>query len=847
MKRLCFLRVALALLAAVSLITPHAPAAPGEEHHDVVLDPADGRLASDTVFTVSFTAAMISASAINAGDVKPPLVTQPKFEAEYLWKSVTEGEWTIKGPLLPGTHYRVTTAPGLKDQQGHVVPAQKWEFDTDAFEITSNDEQQQGGDLSDRPHFLLEANYPVSLLDAADYVYFQDRDSHERLPAEVLIESDDTAVEGTKFTVTPRQSLPMGRTFDVVVNGLCEAHSRAPLAYLHVFAAGETSPIEVKWVGGFNDALSTPRVRIKFSEEVDPESVKADALQLTPPVAGLKAHAESDEVLVEGDFDIKQHYSIIIPKTIKGDRGFGLAAPSKWGVTFHPKDPSIIFPNGEVFQRSASGFKFSLLQVNTGPLEWTLSEVPLPELAAVSARVREYKKGETPLNLKVVGRGKFDGNTNAEEVLREIDWHPPQPLSGAYLFEASATDHDGDKQANRTLVCFSEYILTLKRSHDQAVVRLARMNDGLGAPNLTVRAVTGDNVQLAHAVTDASGLATFSAGAIFPEKAPAELFIADTPTGPAIQYASGPMLAFADYERHEEVSILRGMLVTDRNLYRPGQTVKIHGIVRVEKKGVLSMADLTEIQWKIKNDAGDPVADDTAEVSRHGAWDAEWNIPTGLATGVYRIACESPGLESPDGSDLEFRVEEYRTPLFSVLLDEAREAAPASQVKVSSTYFHGAPNAKAKAHWKAVWANQLYQDDHDFVRSDAYSENALENDEEKTVEGDAVLDANGTAVLRCDPPFADGKKRGRCSVEWTVDVTSAEAQTLTAGLTATAQAAPAWAGIRASAKSGVERTITVESQAVDLDDKPVKGTPIRFDIFYVSTKTVKEKIAPFLV
>ncbi|HEY2342853.1 MAG TPA: hypothetical protein VGH90_07485, partial [Chthoniobacteraceae bacterium] len=73
MKRHCLFWPMLALCAAISLVTSHAPGAPGDEHHDVVLDPAEGRIASDTVFTVSFTSPMVSASAINAGDASPPL------------------------------------------------------------------------------------------------------------------------------------------------------------------------------------------------------------------------------------------------------------------------------------------------------------------------------------------------------------------------------------------------------------------------------------------------------------------------------------------------------------------------------------------------------------------------------------------------------------------------------------------------------------------------------------------------------------------------------------------------------------------------------------------------------
>ena len=841
-------RAARLIIAAwIALLAIYAHAAPGDEHHDVVLDPAEGKFTTETTFTVSFPGPMVQESAINAGDVPSPLVSQPKFDGQFLWKSTVDGELTVKGPLIPSTHYRISTAPGLKDADGHAVPSQKWEFDTDPFQVTAESEQRDV--LASRPHFSLSTNYPVSLLDAADSIYFQDRDTHERLPAEVLINPDEASIEASRFTVTPRAPLPMGHTYDVIVNALRDAHSHTPLGYIHVFPAGSTDPISIKWLGGFNDAMAEPILRIKFSEDIDPDSVTADSVSITPPVGGIKAHASEDEVVVEGNFDIKQHYSVLVSTSVKGERGFGMTASSKWGATFHPKESTIIFPSGEVFQRSAAGLKFSLLQVNTGPLMWKLSAVPLEKLPAIAERAKEYKSGETPLNLQETGHGQFDANNGKEEILREIDWHPPQPLSGTYLLEASATGGDGEKISNRILICFSDYILTQKKAPDQVTMRVAKMSDGLGAPNLPVRVITSENLELARGVTDANGLVTFSTAKLFPSKTPsASLFIADTPAGPAIQYVEGPILSSADYHRDEPAAILRTLLVTDRNLYRPGQTVKMHGVLRVERNGQLALPDFKDAEWTIKTDGGDHVADGKVTVSEHGSWDGEWQIPTSLATGGYRLSCEASGYKAPE-SDLYFKVEEYRTPLFSVVLDPIQEPGALSQVKVSSTYFHGAPNARGKVHWKAVWATSRLLDEADdnFVRTDSYSENRLRNDEEKETEGDAMLDANGMATLHCEPPFTDGKKRGRCNVSWTVDVTSAEAQTLSAGTECRVQMANAWTGIRATTKSGVERTIEVEARAIDIDNKPVSGAPIRIELFQINTKTVKEKIAPFVV
>ena len=50
-----------------------------------------------------------------------------------------------------------------------------------------------------------------------------------------------------------------------------------------------------------------------------------------------------------------------------------------------------------------------------------------------------------------------------------------------------------------------------------------------------------------------------------------------------------------------------------------------------------------------------------------------------------------------------FRVEEYRVPNFSVVVEAKPEVGQAAHAHVSSAFFHGAPNVGARVHWKATW------------------------------------------------------------------------------------------------------------------------------------------------
>src|SRR5216110_3353128 len=84
------------------------------------------------------------------------------------------------------------------------------------------------------------------------------------------------------------------------------------------------------------------------------------------------------------------------------------------------------------------------------------------------------------------------------------------------------------------------------------------------------------------------------------------------------------------------------------------------------------------------------------------------------------------------------------------------------------------------------------------------------------------------------------------SVVWRADVTSIDGQTLTGGDMATLFSAETRLGVRASEQLTEPAGVKVEIDAVDPEDEKVNDVSVRADLFHVTTKTVKEQIAPFV-
>jgi len=855
----------------------------------IVIEPFRGKIAEGDTITITFPVAMVAPDLIDVGDQPSPFVSEPKLDGKFLWKSQTEGVFTVSG-VVAGARHRLTLAPGLKDAAGKLFLVKDWsaEFTTPKFAITTEFTERE--QLAARPQIYLDSTYAVQLAEAAEHIYFQDRDSHERFPVEVIQTTEEKnagPLEGTGFRVAAREPLPVGHTFDLIVNGLLDAKSRRPLPYLRVIPVGTTEPLKIEWVGAFNHALEEPAIRIKFNDYIDPVEATPQRISLEPAVEKMKLLAIADEIEITGNFDLTQHYKVTISPELKGDRGYGLAAESRWGATFHPTESCLVFPSSRVFMRARQDLRFAFFQINTPQVTWKLARIPAEKLSAVTARVSEFEKNATDpitgkdvidprtgfskqfqtellvdtFQLPVSANGTFEATSGDVETRRDVHCTPPanEGFAGAYLFEAIATLPDGRIVGNRSIICVNDYLLTQKRTPTDVIIRLAKMSDASSVAGVTVRAVTEANIELAHAITDSDGLAHFAKDSVFPKTRDPKtqnthLFIADTATGPALQFAEATSYpSGSDYSAPARRP--RAEIITDRNLYRPGQMVKMKGLVRdVTVFSGLTIPFGAEVHWNMtESDGSRVVGEGDTTLSPYGGWEGEWNIPEKAKLGTYEIRCRVAGREYEGVSTIS--VQEYRVPLFSVVVEaDTPEVGTTAHARVSSAYFHGAPNRGARVHWKATWTRSPEYSSEDEgssrKRFNTYREVGPyldpASEELKTIEGDTQLNADGLATLACESPFKDDPAVSRAQVIWRADVTSIDGQTLTGGDMGTLFAVETRLGVRTTEQLTEPAGVKVEIDALDPEDQKVNAVVVRADLFHVTTKTVKEQNAPFV-
>src|SRR5881392_228596 len=129
---------------AVSLARSNADEDPEEEQSNakpdaggILMEPSSGKIAEGDAITITFPVSMVAPDLIDVGDQPSPFVSEPKVDGTFLWKSETEGQFTISG-VVAGARPRLTLAPGLKDAAGKSFVVKDWsaEYRTAEFAIT---------------------------------------------------------------------------------------------------------------------------------------------------------------------------------------------------------------------------------------------------------------------------------------------------------------------------------------------------------------------------------------------------------------------------------------------------------------------------------------------------------------------------------------------------------------------------------------------------------------------------------------------------------------------------------------------------------------------------------------
>ncbi len=167
-----------------------------------------------------------------------------------------------------------------------------------------------------------------------------------------------------------------------------------------------------------------------------------------------------------------------------------------------------------------------------------------------------------------------------------------------------------------------------------------------------------------------------------------------------------------------EYNQTKTLIMTDRPVYRPAQTVKFKAWVRharYDKDDASAFAG-QRFNVRIHNPKNEQIYSQSLTADAYGGIAGEFKIPAEAALGVYRI---SHGRSSVYGGQT-FRVEEYKKPEFEVSVEAPAEPVMLGEkinATIKAVYYFGSPVTEARVKYKVLrseydsrWYPQFYWD-----------------------------------------------------------------------------------------------------------------------------------------
>jgi alpha-2-macroglobulin len=264
--------------------------------------------------------------------------------------------------------------------------------------------------------------------------------------------------------------------------------------------------------------------------------------------------------------------------------------------------------------------------------------------------------------------------------------------------------------------------LTFKTGPDSTLLWVTRLSDGKPAAGVDLELRLFDNRSVWKGKSDAKGLASAPGWrglgiSSWDKGVPGmndwerpRLYAIATSAGGDAVLGSGhnggiePWRFNLSYSERPEERHHRGLVFSDRGVYRPGESVKFKGVLRSLDKDDWGQSRSKELKLTLRNARGEEALQKTVTLGPRSSFSLSFDLPSDAPTGQWVLAAVQERrklyLNAP------FRVEEFKPAAFEVRVRPTRpEAIAGEEVNASleGWYLYGAPMSGAAADWSILF------------------------------------------------------------------------------------------------------------------------------------------------
>ena len=635
-----------------------------------------------------------------------PLAFSPPVEGEGTWTNTSIYSFMPEGRLQPGTRYAVSIRSGLADTTGGVLASDYvWSFTTELPAVVAVQPEGRAKHVS--PYAAIQ----MTFIQPMDHQATQARFTLVRDADQVGVKGAFSWEENT-MTYAPTQPLDMGALYSVQLKAGAPASSgEATIAdsYASSFTVAALPRIvSVQPRDGETNVDLGLGLHIAFSSPISPD-LFLEELTITPEAPQPYVYWEDDDTRanIYVYFRPSAFYTVTVGSGVVGRYGHRLQQPMTWHFRTQPYEPylSLEVP-GPIGTYNVHGQEtVYVAHLNLSRVDVALYELPSQDFLAL---LREsgwpqwdkYRAKEENLvkRWSLPVEAPINATRKVSVTLTQLDGS--SLVSGLYYLEATAPEVS---YPQRHILIVSPMNLTLKSTTTQALIWATDLQKGLPLPRVALSVYDAKGNRVAQKTTDNMGIASVD----FAEQDPwAPLIVlAEAPSGvgAVLRYWSDGIspwdFGLAGEPMQEKY---RAHFYTERQIYRPGQTVYFKGILRKDDDARYSLPPANaRIEVTAIDSQGREFWQQIIPVNDMGTVDGEIELSEDASLGYYYIRA----MYEEQLFDTNFQVAEYRKPEFQVQVSLGKPEyihGDTIRATAEATYFFGGPVSNATVLWRVM-------------------------------------------------------------------------------------------------------------------------------------------------
>lgn len=818
-----------------------------------------GEVDNFQTFAVTFNKDVVSKDKLDKWIDANYLSFQPAISGKYKWTSPNTLVFSPAQPLKSGQDYKASfNKSEIVAESGN--QDLKTRFNTVTFKTP--DFTVIKTDIFYTP--IKNEEYKLSV---QGNVYFNYKVDPEALRSHLKVMQNKKEITGyTLMTDKPSDviAIDFGRIaqtkeeqkFEIVVKkGLNSTLNKTPLKEDRSFSVN-LPPIQrvaiTEAVASMDEDYYT--ITVTTTQEIDAKKA-SKYITVTPALNSQSIEVESEHIIIKGKAPMPNEVKLSVEKGLPGLYGGVLENAFTEYLTASDVKPLLRFSDKQgiyLMRGGEENLKFET--VNLKEVEVTVEEVFQNNMLFFFNNNYNYDRyrydnsygDEEPSEYSVGDYGKeiyteeirFAENKNTFQYAT-INLHKAinQRFRGIYVVSVRSDEDYYVRDAK--IISFSDIGLIAKKSGNDLLVFANSIKTTQALPNVTVQIVSANNQTLSTVTTDAQGIAKVE-----------NLYKEPMDFSPRLLYASlGDDFNYLDMQA-SEVGTSRyevggkyvgtddfdAFLYADRNIYRPGETIHLSGIVRNNQFGIVK--DLP-VQVKVITPVGKVFHEFQKTLNEQGSFDLDIETPEFAGTGPYTAE-----LSSANGKFIQsyrFNIEEFAPDKIraTVDCDETGEAGGEVAYTISAEYLFGEP-AKGHKYQTDVVLNHIPFMPREYKKfnfsNTSYSNTSFENTFEE-----GVLDDNGKVTGAFSVP-ENIKSGGIVEGKLYVSVFDVTGRTVNRLESFKIFPKEHYIGIKSNGYYfGTNKDLTFQTIAVNAEEKPFQNFKIKAKVVKYEWQTVLRK------